>query len=113
MVSIALLVEHRRGDPLWKLLGAAALCLHWFNPLVWLSFGLACQDMERSCDEAVLRQSPSDIRAAYAETLLRCSAGAEGTFDVPPAFHGLSETIGDCRGGRYFGMPDADGLPGL
>ena len=76
----------RRGDPLWKLLGAAALCLHWINPLVWLAFGLACQDMERSCDEAVLRQSPSDIRAAYAETLLRCSAGAEGTFGVPPAF---------------------------
>ncbi|MDY3224655.1 MAG: M56 family metallopeptidase, partial [Candidatus Faecousia sp.] len=43
----------RRGDPLWKLLGYAALCLHWFNPLVWVAFVLAGKDMEMSCDEAV------------------------------------------------------------
>ena len=44
----------RRHDPLWKLLGYAALCLHWFNPLVWLAFCLAGKDMEMSCDEAVI-----------------------------------------------------------
>ena len=45
-----------RGDPLWKLLGYLALCVHWFNPLVWLAFFLGGKDMEMSCDEAVLNQ---------------------------------------------------------
>ena len=35
----------RRGDPIWKLLGYAALCLHWLNPLVWAAFILAAKDM--------------------------------------------------------------------
>ena len=34
-----------RLDPLWKALGFVALCIHWFNPLVWLAFSLACRDM--------------------------------------------------------------------
>ena len=35
----------RRGDHLWRLLGFFALCLHWFNPLVWLAFYLSGKDM--------------------------------------------------------------------
>ena len=55
----------RRGDPLWKLLGYAALCTHWFNPLVWLAFCLAGKDMEMSCDEAVIKRLGEHIRADY------------------------------------------------
>ena len=33
-----------------------ALCLHWFNPLVWLMVMLANRDLELCCDEAVLRR---------------------------------------------------------
>ncbi len=40
----------RRLDPFAKLSGFAALCIHWFNPLVWLAFRLAVKDMD--CDEA-------------------------------------------------------------
>ena len=43
----------RRGDHVFKALAFIALGLHWFNPLVWLSFVLAGRDMEMSCDEAV------------------------------------------------------------
>ena len=28
----------RRGDHIFKLLAYVALCIHWFNPLVWLAF---------------------------------------------------------------------------
>ena len=59
----------RRGDPWWKALAFAALTLHWFNPLVWLAFTLAGQDMETACDEAVVRRMDGAARADYAATL--------------------------------------------
>lgn len=65
----------RRHDPLWKLLGCLALCVHWFNPLVWLALRCADRDMELSCDEAVLAKLGPEIRQAYASSLLRLSAG--------------------------------------
>ena len=46
----------RRMDHWIKVLAFLALSIHWFNPLVWLAFHLAGQDMEMSCDEAVIRQ---------------------------------------------------------
>lgn len=83
----------RRGDPIFKLLAFAALCVHWFNPLVWLAFALAGTDMEMSCDEAVLRQSGSEIRADYSLSLLRCSTGKSVFIGSPLAFG-----EGDTRG---------------
>lgn len=65
----------RRLDPLWKLLGWVALCLHWFNPLCWLAFSLAMQDMEGACDEAVVRTLGGEERAAYSRLLLALSGG--------------------------------------
>lgn len=46
----------RRCDHIAKALAFIALCIHWFNPLVWLAFGLFGKDMEMSCDEAVIRK---------------------------------------------------------
>lgn len=58
----------RRFDALRKTLLAAALCLHWFNPLVWLMYLLANRDMELACDEAVLQNGVE--RERYAMVLL-------------------------------------------
>ena len=61
--------EHvRRFDALRKLFLAAALCLHWYNPLVWVLYVLANRDMEMACDEAVLRGGAD--REGYALALL-------------------------------------------
>jgi len=62
----------RRGDIPVKWLFAAALTLHWFNPLVWGMYILACRDLEFACDEAVLRVigNDTDARARYAGVLL-------------------------------------------
>ena len=60
----------RRLDTARKLALAAALCLHWFNPLVWLMRALACRDMERACDRAVIRAMGPQARRDYARTLL-------------------------------------------
>lgn len=57
-------------DTFFKLILTAALSIHWFNPLVWLMYLLANQDLELACDEAVLHASSDDLRSSYAMTLL-------------------------------------------
>jgi len=51
----------KRGDHRIKLLAFLALCIHWFNPLVWLAFVLAMRDMELSCDEAAITALSEDF----------------------------------------------------
>jgi len=67
----------RRKDHITRALAWLALAVHWFNPLVWLAFRLAGQDMEMSCDEAVLRKMDRDVRTDYSNSLLRLSAGGK------------------------------------
>ena len=64
-------VSHIRGlDVLKKYLFAAALCVNWFNPLVWLMTHLAAQDMEILCDTRALRGPLAPSAGAYARALL-------------------------------------------
>ena len=65
----------RHGDHIVKSLFWLAVCLHWFNPLVWLSFFLCGRDMELRCDEAVLKHLGPQVRSDYAQSLLNCAAG--------------------------------------
>ena len=76
----------RRGDHLLKLLAWLALCIHWFNPLVWGMFQFFGDDIEMACDEAVLRNAAADIRADYAGLLLRITAGRSLPVGTPLAF---------------------------
>lgn len=72
-VSCVLLHEYIhicRFDALWKLAAAAALCLHWFNPMVWVLYFLLNRDIELSCDECVVRRLGGDSKAVYARTLI-------------------------------------------
>ena len=61
----------RHWDNLLKWLLAAALCVHWFNPAVWLLYILANRDLELRCDEAAVRRLGEEHRKQYALTLLR------------------------------------------
>ena len=83
----------RRLDPLWKLLGYIALCIHWFNPLVWLAFVLSAKDMEMSCDEAVIGMYGPKIRAEYSASLLRLTTDHRFVVLTPLAF-GEGDTKG-------------------
>ena len=76
----------RRLDHVCKGLAFIALCLHWFNPLVWLAFVLAGKDMEMSCDEAVMREMDCDIRADYSASLLALATGQPIIAGTPLAF---------------------------
>ena len=83
----------RRFDHIIKLLAYFALCIHWFNPLVWAAFILAGKDMEMSCDEAVIRKMGSQIRADYSVSLLRLATHKKIIAGMPLAF-GEGDTKG-------------------
>ena len=86
----------RRGDPVFKMVAYIALCIHWFNPLVWLFFKLFVKDMEMSCDEAVIQKLGDNIRADYSASLLQLATGRQMLFGSPLAF-GETEPAGRIK----------------
>ncbi len=76
----------RRRDHLVKFLSFLALCIHWFNPLVWAAFVLSGKDMEMSCDEAVVKALGEKIRADYSASLLSLATGRRIVAGMPLAF---------------------------
>lgn len=75
-----------RKDYLVKLVSWGAVCLHWFNPLVWIAFALMERDMEMSCDEAVIRRVGAEEKRAYSLALLQLSCEDGGLRKAPVAF---------------------------
>lgn len=53
-----------------KLFLTIALCIHWFNPLVWAMYILSNRDIEISCDEAVVRSFGEAEKSLYAHILV-------------------------------------------
>lgn len=76
----------RRLDHVAKLVGFAALCLHWFNPLAWVAFFLFGRDMELSCDEAVIKKLGSNVKKSYSSSLLTLATGRRILGGSPLAF---------------------------
>lgn len=76
----------RRLDHITKPLFYAALCIHWFNPLAWAAFAMFAQDMEMSCDEAVLQSFGPAHRCAYSASLVSLATGYNMIGSVPLAF---------------------------
>ena len=76
------LIHYRRRDNLYKWLIQIAVCIHWFNPLIYMmerSINRAC---ELSCDEAVIWNLDEQERYAYGDTLLR-AAGRNVKYKLP------------------------------
>ena len=59
-----------RFDMVWKLVTIIALCIHWFNPMVWVMYILFNRDIELSCDESVVRRFGETSKSSYARTLI-------------------------------------------
>jgi beta-lactamase regulating signal transducer with metallopeptidase domain len=69
---------HVRHLDLWKkALMLAAVCLHWFNPLVWLMFYFFNRDIEFGCDARLLKKSGAGADE-YARVLLELEAKRRG-----------------------------------
>ena len=70
----------KRYDYISKLIFYFALCIHWFNPLVWLAYCLFSRDMEMSCDEAVIKKMGDGIKKSYSLSILALSAPSPLSF---------------------------------
>lgn len=75
MILLHELTHLRRRDMERKLLLLLAACIHWFNPMVWLMLRFAGQDMESTCDDAVLAICGADARERYCRLLLATAGG--------------------------------------
>lgn len=76
----------RRKDQIIKICAYILCVIYWFQPLIWFAYFVMIRDMEMSCDEYVLKNSKSDIRAAYSTSLLKL-ATKTGDFNAGlPAF---------------------------
>ena len=80
----------RRLDHWWKLAAFAAVTLHWFNPLAWVTYGLLCKDMELACDQETVKGMDNAKRKAYSAALLNCAARRHGIAACPVAFGEIS-----------------------
>jgi len=80
----------KRGDHWWKLLGMVCLSIHWYNPLVWLSYALLCRDIEVACDEQVIRNLELEERKSYSFALLSSGKRLSGFLTYPVAFGEVS-----------------------
>ncbi|BCJ94382.1 hypothetical protein acsn021_19510 [Anaerocolumna cellulosilytica] len=86
----------RRLDHIIKLISFLVLCIHWFNPLVWLAFFLSGKDMEMSCDEAVIKKYGNGIKKDYSSSLLTLATGRRMIGGTPLAF-GEGDTKGRVK----------------
>ena len=75
-----------RKDHWWKPLGFLLLTVHWFNPLIWLSYALLCRDIEFACDEKVVKALDKAQRADYSEALLSSCINRKQIAVCPVAF---------------------------
>lgn len=57
-------------DSVLKILALFALSLNWFNPLNWFMVKMFDRDLERYCDERVLKKLGGEKAFSYANTIL-------------------------------------------
>ena len=67
-----------RYDTVTKLIATLALCIHWFNPFVWVMYILFNRDIELACDESVIRQFGEKSKSAYSRMLINMEATKSG-----------------------------------
>ena len=85
----------RRRDHIVKFAAYFILCLHWFNPLVWVAFLIMGADMEMSCDERVLKELGGETKKDYSLSLLSLATERRIISGSPLAFGegGIKERI--------------------
>lgn len=77
----------RRGDTVSNALGAAWLCVFWFNPVMFWAMRLVRFDQDLACDAAVLAAAGKGRRGRYAGALLKAQLAGEAAIPVPLACH--------------------------
>lgn len=84
------LVHVKRADYLIKPFSYLILIIHWFNPILWISFSLMSKDMEMSCDERVLGMLGEKIKSDYSNSLLSLAVNNNRLLQGSPLAFGES-----------------------
>ena len=79
----------KNSDGLIKVFGFMLVCLHWFNPLVWLAYVLFCSDLEMRCDEEVIEALGKSVKKDYCRSLVLHSVKEPLGLPGSVAFSGL------------------------
>ncbi len=73
-------------DYLWKIFSYLVVSMHWFNPFLWVMYGVFQGDLERCCDERVLARLGADKKEDYSESLLALAWERKSRLPSPIAF---------------------------
>ena len=79
----------KNHDGIIKTFGFLVVCIHWFNPLVWLSYVMLCSDLEMRCDEEVIEKLGSDIKKDYCRSIIMHSVREPSALPGNTAFSGF------------------------
>jgi len=74
------ITHYKRRDMFYKWLIHFTICLHWFNPFVYIMGRSISHDCELACDEAVIQTLDAVERQSYGNALLN-AVGAGGYKD--------------------------------
>ena len=94
------LTHWKRKDILYKWLLQAAVCLHWYHPLVYLMRRECDRACELACDEAVVRGLMPEQRKDYGDTLIASMRAGHGqarpaaALSMCESVHTLKERLG-------------------
>lgn len=81
--ELAMVLQHElihisRRDSALKFIMTLYAAFMWFNPLSWIALRVCAQDLELSCDEAVLYGRPDQARKEYARLVLHTASSQLG-----------------------------------
>lgn len=100
------LIHIQRKDPFTKFFMTLVNAAAWFIPFAWLTCAKAAQDLELSCDQAVIDECNEEQRREYAQLILS-NAGNETGFttclsakakDLQYRLKGIMEPVRKSRG---------------
>lgn len=80
-------------DYIWKLLSFGVLSMHWFNPFVWIFYKVFQGEVEKACDERVIKRIGEEQKEDYSESLLALARERVWKLPAPISF-GADDTKG-------------------
>ena len=72
------IIHIQRTDSESKFFMVFCTAICWFNPLMWKAMRRSAEDLELSCDEAVLYDSTEETRQRYASLILKTAGDERG-----------------------------------
>ncbi len=94
----------KRLDHTFRFISYLVLCIHWFNPLVWIAFFVSSKDMEMACDESVIIHMGDHVKKEYSQSLLNFTTRRVKLSMSPLAF-GEGDTKGRIKNILNFKTP--------